>query len=380
MKIVYCFHSLYHHGGVEKILSVKTNYLVDKLGYDVYIITYNQQNKPVFFDFDQRIKIINLELGELEFNSSNFLVRQFQNYNYNKKFIDVFSKLLNDIKPDITISVGGSEFFILNKITDKSIKIAEYHVTIGAFDIINDNLSGLKKFFANLSFGKFKNNIKKYKKFIVLTKGDEKEWGEFSKNVISIPNPQTFKADEVSTLKSKVAIAVGRFEPEKQFDHLIILWKDIIKKHPDWILKIKGSGGQKQYYLDLISENNLKDSVFIEDASSEMYDFYKNASIYLMASTFEGFSLVMLEAIECGLPIVAYNCKYGPSELVEDNITGFLIKFQDKVEYYNSILKLIEDENLRIEMGKKAKIKAQNYQLDIVMNKWDSLFKELKND
>ncbi|MDH2207312.1 MULTISPECIES: glycosyltransferase [unclassified Empedobacter] len=218
-------------------------------------------------------------------------------------------------------------------------------------------------------------------KFIVLTKGDKKEWSNYSSNVISIPNPQTFDAfDEVSTLQSKVAIAVGRFEPQKQFDHLINLWKDVVKSYPDWILKLKGSGSEKQNYLDLISKYHLQNNVIIEDASHDMINFYKTASIYLMASTFEGFSLVMLEALELGLPIVAYDCKYGPSELVENKKTGFLVALNDKTTYLNNILKLIENEDLRIEMGINAKLKAKNYQLEKIMNKWDVLFKSLKND
>lgn len=218
-------------------------------------------------------------------------------------------------------------------------------------------------------------------KFIVLTKGDKSEWSSYSSNVISIPNPQTFDAfGEVSTLQSKVAIAVGRFEPQKQFDQLIMIWKDVVKSYPDWILKLKGSGSEKQNYLDLIAKYNLHKNVIIEEPSHDMINFYKTASMYLMASTFEGFSLVMLEALELGLPIVAYDCKYGPSELVENNCTGYLVAPNDKSTYLNSILKLIENESLRIEMGKNAKLKAKNYQLEKIMNEWDVLFKNFKND
>lgn len=366
--------------GVEKILSVKANYLVDKLNYDVYIVTYNQQNRPIFFNFDKRIKIIDLDVGEFD-NASSFIKRHYNNYLKGEKFIKKLEILINEIKPDITISVGGNEFFFVNKLKDQSIKLAEYHVTIGAFDVINANLKGKQKILSNLSFSKFKNNLKQYKKFIVLTKGDRKEWTNYSSNVISIPNPQTFDAfDEVSTLQSKVAIAVGRFEPQKQFDHLIILWNDVVKSYPDWILKLKGSGSEKQNYLDLIARYDLQQNVILEEPSHDMINFYKNASMYLMASTFEGFSLVMLEALELGLPIVAYDCKYGPSELVENNKTGFLVAPKDKTTYLNNILKLIENEDLRIEMGKNAKLKAKNYQLEKIMNKWDVLFKSLKND
>lgn len=380
MKLAYCFHSLTIHGGVEKIFTVKANYLVRNYGYDITILLYNQQKRPIFFDLDSKIKIVEIEVEPSKLENKNFISRQLSFFKYRKKFIDKLQVALNEIKPDIAISLGGDEFYVLNKLKDKSIKLSEYHVTIGAFDVINENLKGLKKTLAKISFSKFLKNIRLYKKFIVLTEGDRKEWSEFSKNIITIPNPKTFVSERVSNLDNKTAIAVGRFEPEKGFDKLIKMWADVVKRHPNWQLKLKGSGSQADFYKELIQEFNLQNSVSLEEPSEDVSNFYLEGSIYLMASKFEGFSLVMLEAMECGLPILAYNCKYGPSELIKDGYNGFLIQPGDESSYLKKLFMLIEDSEMRKEMGKNGKEKSNNYALDTVMQKWHLLFEGLKND
>ncbi|UHO39171.1 glycosyltransferase [Chryseobacterium capnotolerans] len=279
--------------------------------------------------------------------------------------------------------MGGAEFYILNSIQDDgSIKLAEYHVTIGAFESINEYLKGFQKLKAKISFQKFIKNIRKYNKFIVLTKGDENEWSRFSKNVITIPNPQTFKINQkgLTLPREKLAVAVGRFEPEKQLDQLILIWKRVVDKYPDWKLILKGSGSQRDYYQKLIDDNNLKSNVLLEQPGVEMDAFYRNASMYLMASKFEGFSLVILEAMQSGLPVVAYNCKYGPSELISDEENGFLVPLNHSEDFLGKIFKLIEDEELRRTMSVKAIENAKKYEIEKVMDIWKNLFEKLHND
>ena len=379
MKIVFCYHSLTHHGGVEKILTIKANYLVKEFGYEVYIITYNQQNNSIFFDLDSRIKVIDVSVGDFVPTGNNYIKRQIDYRKYKKILKSKLENELLKINADFAISLGGNEFYVLNSIhSDKSIKIAEYHVTIGAFEVINANLSFFQKIKAQLSFRQFVGNIKKYRNFIVLTGGDKEEWSKFSSNVINIPNPQTFKIDVVSSLSNPIAVAVGRFEPEKQFDHLISVWRGVVDMYPNWKLILKGSGSQKEYFLKLIKEKELQNNVFLESPSHDMEKFYLNASMYLMVSKFEGFSLVMLEAMQSGLPVVSYNCKYGPSELIDDTQNGFIVPFNDKEAIFQKIMYLIENANERKRLGSNSVLKSQNYDLDKIMNTWKLYFEDIK--
>lgn len=377
MKIVYCFHSLSAHGGVEKILTLKANYMVEKFGYDVTIITYEQFGKPVFFELNKGIKLIHLDIRKYD-KKSSFFARQKNFFLFKKELRKQLFQTLLSIRPDITISMGTFEFYVLNKIPDGSKKIAEYHVTIGAFEVINKNLNPLKKMLAEFSFRRFIKNIRLYDRFIVLTEGDRKEWSGFSKNVVKISNPNTFQCFSKSALTNPIAIAVGRFEPEKRFDFLIEIWASVVSKYPQWKLVLKGSGSEEDRYRTIISEKSLENNVFIEPASHSLEEFYKNASLYLMASKFEGFSLVMLEAMEAGLPIVAFNCKYGPQELVHNNENGYLINQNDEDAYLKGIISLIENIEKRKKMGSCSAVVSRNYDIDFIMGKWKELFENLK--
>lgn len=183
--------------------------------------------------------------------------------------------------------------------------------------------------------------------------------------------------NEKSSLQNYTAIAVGRFEPEKQFDHLILAWKEVTKKYPNWHLKLKGSGSQENLYRSLIRKHNLENNVFIIPPSESMQEFYLEASIYLMASRFEGFSLVILEALQVGLPVVSYNCKYGPAELVKDNVNGFLVEQDNVDELAQKVIKIIGDNDLRKKMGENSLLISKNYEKDTVMEMWMNLFDSL---
>lgn len=377
MKIVYVVQSLSTHGGVEKILTLKANYLANKRDYNVSIITFDQPKQPIFFNLDKKVKVFHLDIGSSD-SSKSLILRKLNNIKYYDSFLVKLTNLIETINPDITISLGGGELFIVNKLKDNSIKLAEYHVTMGYFLYYqNKEKNKLKKIAQNFSLRKFIGNLKKYEKFIVLTEGDRKEWSQYSNNVIKIPNFITMELNEKSSLQNYTAIAVGRFEPEKQFDHLILAWKEVTKKYPNWHLKLKGSGSQENLYRSLIRKHNLENNVFIIPPSESMQEFYLEASIYLMASRFEGFSLVILEALQVGLPVVSYNCKYGPAELVKDNVNGFLVEQDNVDELAQKVIKIVGDNDLRKKMGENSLLISKNYEKDTVMEMWMNLFDSL---
>lgn len=374
MNITYVVQSLSTHGGIEKIVTLKANYLASQNDYNISIITYDQGKKPIFFKLDEKIKIFDIAVG-LPKHSNNMIKRKFNFYQYRKLFLDKIANLVSILNPDIIISVGGTEFFIIHSLNDKSIKLAEYHVTIAYFQYYQQKEQNkLKTLFLKTNLKNFLRNVKKYEEFIVLTEGDKKAWGQYSKNISKIPNFLTMDLYEQSSLDKHVAIAVGRFEIEKQFDHLILAWKEITKKYPNWLLKLKGSGSQEKSYRSLVKKLNLENNVEIIPPSESMKEFYLEASIYLMSSKFEGFSLVILEALQAGLPVISYDCRYGPSELIEDGFNGFLVEQDNIDELVNKIINLIEDKDLRKKMGDNALLISKNYEKDKVMEQWMNLF------
>ena len=102
-----------------------------------------------------------------------------------------------------------------------------------------------------------------------------------------------------------------------------------------------------------------------------------NSSMLLMTSIYEPFGLVLPEAMSCGLPVVAFDCPYGPAEIITDGVDGFLIKNRDVENFSNRVCQLIENKNLRIQMGQAAIKSSQRYKADKIMPQWKDLLVSL---
>lgn len=223
-----------------------------------------------------------------------------------------------------------------------------------------------------------KNGIERYDRFIVETKESILEWKV--KDTIAIPNPLWFTTQVLSDLNNKKVIAVGRHTYEKGFDRMLQIWKKVLVKHPDWILDIYGKSSENNH-LKLLTKNlNISENVVFYEPVHNINDKYLEASFYLMTSRFEGFGMVLIEAMASGLPCIAYDCPCGPRAIIAHNEDGFLIENSNESDYVNAIDTLIENVVLRREMAQKAKLSSKKYHIDEIMLAWDQLFIEIKKD
>ena len=218
-------------------------------------------------------------------------------------------------------------------------------------------------------------NIKRYDEFLVLTEEDKKDWGDSKIKVIN--NPLSFDSKEISSCKNKKIISVGRLTKQKGFDILIDVWKKVREKHSDWILEIYGEGNLKKELQSKIDSLNLTDSLLLKGSEKNIQSKYLEGSIYVMSSRYEGFGMVLIEAMSCGLPLVSFDCPCGPKDIIKDGENGFLIKFGNIEQMIEKINYLIENEDKRIEMGKKSKKLSYNYSEEEIMNQWKELFENL---
>ena len=101
------------------------------------------------------------------------------------------------------------------------------------------------------------------------------------------------------------------------------------------------------------------------------------SSMLLLTSVYEPFGLVMPEAMSCGLPVVAFDCPYGPADIITDGVDGFLVKNRDINEFADRVCQLIENKELRMRMGQATIKSAQRYRADLIMPKWKDLFEQL---
>jgi len=172
---------------------------------------------------------------------------------------------------------------------------------------------------------------------------------------------------------------VGRFYAQKGFDMLIEAWGIVAEKYPEWQLNIYGNGEFKDQLNAQIKEKGLTSSITLKDPVSNIVDKYTESSAYVMSSRFEGFGMVLIEAMACGLPVISFDCPDGPSDIIKDGEDGLLVENGNISKLADSILKLIENEDLRIRMGQKARENVKRYNHDIIMQKWVELFHTLKH-
>jgi glycosyltransferase involved in cell wall biosynthesis len=216
---------------------------------------------------------------------------------------------------------------------------------------------------------------------VTLTKADLRDYRETlpkkPKKLARIPNAVPPMTGDVSKLDAKVAIAVGRLTRIKGFHRLITAWETVAAAHPDWTLRIFGAGPQEDNLRRQIAEAGLEDKVELPGPTTDVGAELEKASIYVMSSRHEGFPMTILEAMAKGLAIVSFNSPHGPKEMITHEVDGLLVKPRTNANLATSIIRVIEDEQLRRDLAARALETAQTYDVDAVGEKWDALLAEL---
>lgn len=370
MKIVYCTPSLYIPGGVERVLTTKANYLADVIGYDVYIILTDGKEKPLHYELSSKIHLINLEVNFEELWGMSFLQKGIAYLKKQRIFKKRLSEALYKIKPDITISLLRREINFLCDIKDGSKKLGEIHVNrknYRNFEAKDTNI--IKELFSKYWMRSLVKQLKRLDRFVVLTEEDKRNWVELP-NVTVIPNPlQNTEKTPISTVENKKVIAVGRYVYQKGFDLLVDAWERVVEKHPDWTLYVYGRGEKNKY--------RQVQNCFFEDVVADINEKYAESSIFVLSSRFEGFGMVIVEAMRCGVPAVSFACPCGPSDIITHEKDGFLVENGNVEQLAEHICYLIEHPDERKEMGRNAIEKAENYSLDEIGKRWINLFNEV---
>lgn len=368
MKILYLTDQVFLHGGIEKVVSQKANYLADISGDEVFIVTYNQQNKTPVYQFSEKISFIDLDI--------NYTISKsyFHPENLKKipKHISALKTILKKIKPDVVISSSfGPDFYFIPFLQKNLPKIKEFHGS--RYFYKNKSVSWKGALFTN-----FNDFIEKKYSTIVVLNADEINFYT-NENKVVIPNPSE-KTDFRADLGSKKIMAAGRISPVKNFGDLIESFSHIAKEFPDWELHFWGENyvGTQEKLEIKVTELGLENQIIFKGLSADLKKEMQNYSIYAMTSETECFPMVLLEALSVGSPIISYDSPTGPKHIIKNGEDSFLIPYKNLDIFTEKLKELMQNENLRKEFGRNGRENVKRFAIDIVMKEWKKLFKEIK--
>lgn len=376
-KIVYCTPSLYMAGGVERVLTLKANFFVERYGYDVTIITTDGCDKKNFFLLSDKVKVINLGINFEEMWHHAFLWRLCLYLKKERRFKKLLSIELNRIKPDITVSLLRREINFLTDINDGSKKIGEIHINRAHYRNFTPNRSNpFKALFARYWMHGLVDKVRKLDRFVVLTEYDRQAWQEIPR-VDVIPNPLPFYPDQINSIRRKRVIAVGRYFDEKGYDLLLQAWKIVETKCEDWELDIYGDG-YKMYYEGIADSLKIdRTRCRLNDSISNVLKEYIDSSLFVCTSRFEGFGMGIIEAMACGLPVVAFDCLWGPRSIIADGEDGILVENGNVKELADTMISLMLNPEKIADMGQKARDNVRRFNIEMIAKKWKRLFDSL---
>lgn len=376
-KIVYIVGDLSYPNGMSRVLSQKVNYLARHTDYDLYVVLTEQASKPWYYQLEPRVKHVNFDLNFDDLYQLPLLRRLLAYRKKQKQYRRLLTDYLMKVRPDITVSVMRREINFINDIQDGSRKVGEIHFNKQTYRVFEKRwLPGfINRCITRKWQQSLEHEIRRLDKFVVLTHEDFGFWQGFT-NITVIPNPiATFPGTHSDGL-SKAVIAAGRYTWQKGFDMLIQAWQIVQELHPDWTLNIYGAG-DKESYKRLTVELHVSKTVHCHPAVSDIFAYYAKHSLFVLSSRYEGFGLVIIEAMATGLPVVSFRCPCGPADIITDHEDGLLVENGNVKELAEAICYAIEHPEDRKRMAGKALRSVKRYSEDAIMQQWIQLFEAL---
>lgn len=359
MRIICLTTDISTVGGIERAMSTMCNYFVENHNYDVEIISlYKLFKKKPAFHLNNKIKLsycnfeVSVPKSFVEKITQNFR----QIYHIKKALKDKEYDVLITFHPHISIPV------LINKGNSRRKIIVTEHSDY-------NNITALWNFMRKITY-------KRADKVVVLTESNKRKYERFtSKNLCVIPNAIPFCTDNHSELNNNRIISVGRLEKEKGFDRLIEIYKKVYEKYDYWKVDIVGEGSEKETLNKLIEENGLQDNMKILDFTDNIQLEYLKSDICVIPSRSEAFSMVAVEAMQCGVPVISFDLP-GPSSIINGR-NGIIVKNNDLDEFAKEVIRLIRDKNLMIQYAKNAKEYSGKYTIKNIGEIWVKMIKEV---
>lgn len=366
--------------GIERILTCKMNYLSEKPDYSVFLVTYEQPNQALSFQINNKISYqpIDAPVPQREGYTIFKWIKAY--FSARKIFRFKLYNLLGNIHPDIVICTGYA-YPILDIIIDCSRQI---NAKIIMESHVKGDTVSMKKYIFNHTMAHLFSIwdsyiLKKVRKadcVVTLTHEDKNFWKSYAKRIEVIPNILTITPKKVLDYRTRRIIAAGRYVHQKGFDMLLEAWHLINNNISDWHLYIFGNENREPYQ-QIVDKYQINHNTHLMVATKDIAEEFSKSSIFVLSSRFEGFGLVLAEAMSCGLPCVSFDCPYGPRDIITDGEDGILVENGNVEALSKAIEQLMVDESLRQSMGEKAIINVTRYDSSNIMKRWEELFSSI---
>ena len=380
MKILYILKSFAAKGGEERVMADKMNYLAE-LGHKVTLITSEQGEHELVYPIHQSINHIDLNTRFFTITNQPFLKKIQSLHFMRKQYVIRLTNVVNELQPDImTSTIIPLKNIRLTTRVSKSTGvplILESHLAFKAAIKQNDYArNSIRWYLAKLYDIWNLLPVRHCSQLVALTKGDADNWSKYCKNVSVIPNPVTFIPERINDVVKQPnrIIAVGRLHAQKGFDLLIESFSLIANKIPDWYIDVYGHGIDEILLRNMIHKKGLDGRINLKGLTDSIYDEYKKSQFFVLSSRYEGFGLVLVEAMSCGIPCISFRCEYGPEEIITDMKDGILINDGDINELANKLLWMATHPEERNRMGIEARKKSFSFKKELIMQKWIDLF------
>lgn len=361
---------------MERVLLNKLRWFSRQGGYDLTVVTTDQQGRAPFYAFPPDVKMIDLGINYSAGNGRRPIVKIASFFKKRRLHRNRLTALLCEEQADIVISLYPSESSFLPKIKDGSKKVLELH--FNKFFRLQYNRHGLLGLADRFRTWQDERIVRRFDRFVVLTQEDAGYWGTLP-NLTVIPNAALHIAtEEAHPETSRRVIAVGRLDYQKGFDRLIQAWALLPTSLRDTChLDIFGQGEWEAMLQAMIVKLGLGTSVQIHRPSSEIFTEYASSAFLAMSSHYEGFPMVMIEAMGCGLPVVTFDYPCGPRDIIRNGENGVIVPEGDCPALAQALEALMRDDGLRARLGNEARKVTETYSEETVMAQWTQCFQKL---
>lgn len=372
MRIMFFIPLLSTKGGQERTLTDKANFLVES-GHDIMFVTYEHEGS-LAYPLASAVKHVDMNCHFFTLYKYPIYRRWLEALKLKRIFRQKMKGVFSRFRPDvIVITIPNTENLIWDviKVAAGIPVIIESHLAQG-YQVIR---RGITEKWLYYLYNPVR-AVKKADLLITLTEGDAACWRKLGvKNVKVIPNPVTYYPNQIAEAKKVDGriICVGRLTHQKRFDRLIDAFSLLAVNNPDWHVEIYGAGEELERLQAQLLDCKLSERIHLLPPTSDIYTEYQRSQFFVLSSDFEGFGLVIAEAMACALPVIVTDCPFGPSEIVEDGVTGLLSKM-DVQDLATKMEWMMTHPAERKLMGQKAYMAVARYQKNKVIPEWERAY------